>query len=65
MDMKELRGKSSDELQKVILDIRKEQFSLRMQKGTGQSSRPHIFKSLKKDIARAKTLINEIRAGKK
>lgn len=65
MDMKELRGKSSDELQKVILDIRNEQFSLRMQKGTGQSSRPHIFKSLKKDIARAKTLLNEIRAGKK
>lgn len=65
MNVKELREKSSDELEKVILDLRKEQFSLRMQKGTGQSSRPHLFKNLRKDIARAKTLINENRTGGK
>ncbi len=63
MEVKELRSKKPEELQNLLLDLRKEQFSLRMQKGTGQASRPHMFKKLRKDIARVKTILNEMKAG--
>ena len=36
MDLKELRQKSPAELTAHLLDLHKEQFSLRMQKATGQ-----------------------------
>ena len=37
----ELREKSADQLKAHLLDLRKEQFSLRMQKATGQLSKTH------------------------
>lgn len=63
MEAKELRTKNSEELQAMLLDLRKEQFSLRMQQGTGQASRPHLFDNLRKDIARVKTVLNETKSG--
>ncbi len=63
MEVKELRDKNPEELQNMLLDLRKEQFSLRMQQGTGQASRPHLFKNLRKDIARVKTVLNENKSG--
>ena len=36
MELKQLRQKSADELKAHLLDLHKEQFSLRMQKATGQ-----------------------------
>lgn len=63
MEAKELRTKNSEELQAMLMDLRKEQFSLRMQQGTGQASRPHLFNNLRKDIARIKTILNETKSG--
>jgi large subunit ribosomal protein L29 len=63
MNASELKKKSADELQTILLDLRKEQFNLRMQQGTGQLSRPHLMKQVKKDIARVHTVINEAKAG--
>jgi large subunit ribosomal protein L29 len=63
MEAKELRDKKTEELQAMLLDLRKEQFSLRMQQGTGQTSRPHLFDNLRKDIARVKTVLNETKSG--
>ncbi len=63
MEAKELRAKNSEELQTMLLDLRKEQFSLRMQQGTGQASKPHLFDNLRKDIARVKTVLNETKSG--
>ena len=63
MEAKELRDKKPEELQTMLLDLRKEQFSLRMQQGTGQASRPHLFDNLRKDIARVKTVLNETKSG--
>ena len=37
----------------------REQFNLRMQKGTGQLSRPDQVKKVRRDIARIKTVMNE------
>ena len=61
MKVTELRGKSEIELREVLHDLLKEQFNLRMQRGTGQFSRPHLMKDVRRNIARVKTVINQKR----
>lgn len=62
MEAKELRGKSTDELTDQLLVLRKEQFNLRMQQATGQLVRPNEYGRVRKDIARIKTVLNELKA---
>jgi large subunit ribosomal protein L29 len=59
MKAKGLRQKSVTELQTEIVNLRKEQFNLRMQRGTGQLSRPHLMREVRKNVARAKTVLRE------
>ena len=59
MKAEELRSKSIKELNDELLELRKEQFNLRMQKGVGQATRVHQFKLNRKNIARVKTVMNE------
>ncbi len=59
MNAKELRSKSSTELVDELLKLRKEQFSLRMQRATGQSVKPTDFNRVRKDVARLKTVMRE------
>ena len=59
MNASELRQKSSDELKKELEGLLLEQFNLRMQKGTGQLSRPDQIRRVRRDIARVKTVMNE------
>jgi len=59
VDVNELRGKSVEELQQVLLQLRKDQFNYRMQKSTGQLGQSHLLGAVKKDIARVKTLISQ------
>ena len=61
----ELRGKSQEELNKELLSLRREQFNLRMQRATGQLARPHEYGRVKKDIARVKTILGELRQASK
>ena len=63
MNASEFRDKSAEELETALSDLRKEQFNLRMQKGTGQLSRPSEVNRVRKTIARIKTVMNEKRAG--
>ncbi len=63
MKATELREKNQGELEQSLLDLRKEQFNLRMQKGTGQLARPSEINRVRKDIARVKTVLNELKAG--
>ena len=60
MKASELRKKSRTELQKELNDLLKEQFNLRMQKGSGQLSKPSLFKSVRRDIARVETVLTEM-----
>ncbi|HRF82868.1 50S ribosomal protein L29 [Pseudofulvimonas gallinarii] len=53
----ELREKSADQLKAHLLDLRKEQFSLRMQRATGQLSKTHETRRVRREIARVKTLL--------
>jgi len=57
MAIKDLTTKSADELNKHLLDLRKEQFNLRMQKGTGQLNQPHQLRRVRRDIARTKFVL--------
>ncbi len=41
MKASELRESTAEELQKELLELRREQFNLRMQGGSGQLLRPH------------------------
>jgi large subunit ribosomal protein L29 len=59
MNAQELRAKGDDELGKELLNLHREAFNLRMQKGTGQLSRPGQVKALRRDIARVKTVLSE------
>lgn len=59
MTAKELREKSIDDLKKELLDLLKEQFNLRMQKANEQLNRHTQLKSVRRDIARVKTILNE------
>lgn len=55
----ELREKSVDELSTELTALFREQFNLRMQKGSGQDVKPHDYKRVRRQIARIKTIINQ------
>jgi large subunit ribosomal protein L29 len=59
MKASELREKTPKELNDSLEELLKEQFNLRMQKGTGQLSRPSRMNQVRKEIARIKTVLNE------
>lgn len=59
MNASELRKKSAQELKQELDNLLREQFNLRMQKGSGQLARPDQVKKVRRDIARIKTVINE------
>ncbi len=58
---KDLREKNADELQEFLNELLREHFNLRMQKGTGQETKPHLFKIVKRNIAKVKTVLSESR----
>ena len=55
----DVRAKSADELNTMLLDLRKEQFNLRFQRATGQLEALSRIKQVRRDIARVKTIIGE------
>ena len=57
MELKQLRKKSAPDLKAHLLDLQKEQFSLRMQKATGQLARTHDVRRVRREIARVKMLL--------
>jgi large subunit ribosomal protein L29 len=59
MKASELRNKTTQELSQLLLELRKEQFNLRMQSSTGQLNQVHQFGVVRGDIARIKTIFNE------
>ncbi len=63
MSAKELRQKSPADLQKELIDLRREQFNLRMARATGQAAKPDQFTKVRRNIARVKTVMAEQRRG--
>ncbi|AQS83555.1 MAG: 50S ribosomal protein L29 [Acetobacter aceti] len=53
----DLRVKSVDELQALLLDLKREQFNLRFQQATGQNEGASRVRVVRRDIARIKTIV--------
>lgn len=63
MKASDLRDKSPQELGEELVKLRKQQFSLRMQRASGQLGQPHLLTEARRDIARIKTILAEKRDG--
>ncbi|RKV69397.1 MAG: 50S ribosomal protein L29 [Neisseria sp.] len=57
MKVRELQGKSVDELKVILVDLLKQQFGLRMQHATGQLGNSCAVRQVRRDIARVKTIL--------
>lgn len=55
----ELREKTLNELNQLLVDLKTELFNLRFQLATGELDNPMRIKAVKKDIARIKTVLRE------
>jgi len=63
MELKELRTQSAQDLAEQLVELRREQFNLRMQKGSGQQKQTHHFKRVKREIAQIKMLLGDKPSG--
>jgi large subunit ribosomal protein L29 len=61
MEIDEMRNKSEQDLTDHIAELRREQFSLRMQKAQGQNAQTHQFARVRREIARVATVLAEKR----
>lgn len=59
----EFKAKTKDELVKLMLDLKKQQFNLRLQKSQGQVSATSQIRAVRRDIARVQTFLNQQAAG--
>ena len=59
MNTKEMRTKSPEELNKELLDLRRAQFSMRMQVATQQMSKTTELGRVKREIAQIKTILTQ------
>lgn len=53
-----LKDKDFAALKEELLSLLREQFNLRMQKGSNVAVKPHLFKKVRRQIARVKTQLH-------
>jgi large subunit ribosomal protein L29 len=63
MDMSELRKMNQAELKDEMIGLLREQFNLRMQRASGQLTKGHLLRNVRRNIARVKTVLNEKKVG--
>ena len=59
MDANELRNKTPDQLRDELAVLKKEAFNMRFQQATGQIENTARMRSVKREVARVKTILNE------
>ncbi len=64
MKMDDLKGKTPDELSKMLIDLKKEQVNQRFQKKAGQLEKQHVVRQTRRDVARVLTQMSFIKLGK-
>lgn len=60
MTAADLRDKTADQLREQLEALKKEAFNLRFQQATGQMENPARMRSVRRDIARVNTVLNEV-----
>ena len=63
MKIQDIRELSAQELEDKVKNLKKELFNLRFQNATNQLDNPSRIVSVKKDIARVKTVLKEKEIG--
>jgi len=61
IDIKEIRLKKFDDIQNILKDLLDEQFKLKLQAASGQLAKSSEKRRVKKDIARIKTVLKEMK----
>ncbi len=56
----EYRNMSEKDLKAELVNLRREQFNLRMQMGSGNTPKIHRFSVVRHDVARIKTVLTEM-----
>jgi large subunit ribosomal protein L29 len=59
MNGHELRDKTPDQLKEELSNLKKEAFNLRFQQATGQLESTARMRSVKRDVARVRTVLTE------
>ncbi len=59
MNAQELREKTPDQLREDLVALKKEAFNLRFQQATGQLETTARIRTVKRDVARVLTILNE------
>ena len=59
MKAQELKEKSPEQLREQLLSLKKEAFNLRFQQATGQLESTARMRSVRRDVARVKTVLNQ------
>lgn len=60
MKASELRQKNAAELKEMLLDLRKQQFGLRLQHANGTLTARHEIRKVRRNIAQVKTVLNQM-----
>jgi large subunit ribosomal protein L29 len=63
MKVHELRNLSPQELKDKLQDLRRQLMELNFKRKIAHVEKPHLFKQIKRDIARVLTIIREKRDG--
>ena len=59
MKIEDVRAKNNDELETELMALKKEQFNLRFQRATGQLENTARVRSIRRDVARIKTILQQ------
>ena len=59
MKAQDLRDKTPDQLREELASLKKEAFNLRFQQATGQLESSARMRTVKRDVARVNTILNE------
>ena len=59
MKAQDLRDKTPDQLREELASLKKEAFNLRFQQATGQLESKARMRTVKRDVARVNTILNE------
>ncbi|MGR3445504.1 50S ribosomal protein L29 [Thalassococcus profundi] len=59
MNANELHDKTPDQLRDQLVQLKKEAFNLRFQQATGQMENTARMKTVRRDVARVKTVLNQ------
>jgi large subunit ribosomal protein L29 len=60
MEVKDLRQKTVAQLKDQLIELRQEQFNLRMQRSQGQLTQNHQFRNARRNVARVKMVMSEV-----